>query len=106
MDFEFSLMNGKVKRVKVNRIRELYEGLREYCEAIGYLRGYKFLDHISIGFFLKDILGEDSIYKKFDRYRILRNKVNYYGSDIGVETVREAIVEVEKIVKNLEKYSV
>ncbi|MCK4589564.1 MAG: hypothetical protein KAT77_03915 [Nanoarchaeota archaeon] len=135
MNFEFSLNSGKSKKVMPNKIRasslfkssiqaietakviplntntsktilrELYEGLREYCEAIGYLNGYKFLDHESIGFFLRDILKEQSLFKKFDRYRKLRNGINYYGNDIEVETVKEAISEIPKLVKELENHS-
>lgn len=135
MNFEFSLNSGKAKKVMPNKIRasslfkssiqaietakeipltintsksilrELYEGLREYCEAIGYLNGYKFLDHESIGFFLRDILKEQSLFKKFDRYRKLRNGINYYGNDIEVETVKEAISEIPKLVRELEKHS-
>jgi len=135
MNFEFSLNSGKAKKVMPNKIRasslfkssiqaietakeipltintsksilrELYEGLREYCEAIGYLHGYKFLDHESIGFFLRDILKEQSLFKKFDRYRKLRNGINYYGNDIEVETVKEAISEIPKLVRELEKHS-
>lgn len=86
-------------------LRELYEGLREYCEAIGYLKGYKFLDHESIGFFLRDILKEPSLFKKFDRYRRLRNGINYYGDDIEVATVEEAVSEIPVLVKELEKHS-
>ena len=86
-------------------LREFYEGLREYCEAIGYLKGYKFLDHGSIGFFLRDILKEQSLFKKFDRYRKLRNGINYYGNDIDLETVKEAASEIPVLVKGLEKYS-
>ena len=86
-------------------LRELYEGLREYCEAIGYLRGYKFLDHESVGYFLRDILKEQSVSMKFDRYRRLRNGINYYGEDINIETVKEAVIEIPEIVKKLEKYS-
>jgi len=82
--------------------RELYEGLREYCEAIGYLRGYKFLDHISISFFLRDIIKNLSAYKRFDRYRELRNRVNYYGDDIDLETVKEAKEDIPKLIKELE----
>lgn len=85
-------------------LRELYEGLREYCEAIGYFKGYKFLDHESTGYFLRDILKELLIYGKFDRYRKLRNGINYYGEDIEVETVREAIIEIPKIIKELKKH--
>ena len=135
MNFENSLVNGKAKKVMPNRIRasslfkssiqaietakaiqlnqntlksilrELYEGLREYCEAIGYLRGYKFLDHESIGYFLRDILKEQSVSVKFDRYRRLRNGINYYGEDVDIETVKEAIVENHELIKELEKCS-
>jgi hypothetical protein len=135
MNFEFYLSNGKAKKVMPNKIRafslfksaiqaiktaktipqntgtsktilrELYEGLREYCEGIGYLRGYKFLDHESISYFLTDVLEEPLIYKRFDRYRKLRNGINYYGEDIEIETIREAIIEIPKLVNELEKYS-
>lgn len=135
MNFENSLIEGKAKKVMFNKIRasslfkssiqaietakviqlnpntlksilrELYEGLREYCEAIGYLRGYKFQDHESITYFLRDILKEQSISMKFDRYRKLRNGINYYGDDIDIETVKEALKEIPVLVKELEKYS-
>ena len=135
MNFENSLIEGKAKKVMPNKIRalsllkssiqaidtakiiqlnpaalktilrELYEGLREYCEAIGYLNGYKFLDHESITYFLRDILKEQPISVKFDRYRRLRNGINYYGEDIDIETVREAVIEIPKLVKEIEKYS-
>ncbi|MBD3361796.1 hypothetical protein GF358_03310 [Candidatus Woesearchaeota archaeon] len=82
-------------------LRELYEGLREYCEAIGYQKGYKFLDHESIGFFLRDILKKQSLSKKFDRYRKLRNGINYYGKDIDIETVKEAATEIPALVTAL-----
>ncbi len=134
MKFEYCLRAGKTRKIPPNKIRasslinssaqaietaktislnvdsaktifrELYEGLREYCEAIGFLRGYKFLDHESIGYFLKDVLKEQHLHKKFDRYRKLRNGVNYYGNDIELETVKEAIIEIPILIKELEKY--
>ena len=135
MNFENSLREGKVKKVTPNKIRassllksstqaietakaiqlstntsktilrEFYEGLREYCEAIGYLDGYKFLDHESIGFFIRDILKDQSLFKKFDRYRKLRNGINYYGEDIDIETLKEAITEIPEMIKELGRYS-
>ncbi len=135
MNFEFSIDTGKAKKVLPNKIRasslfksakqavetakeipltgktsktilrESYEGLREHCEAIGYLKGYKFLDHESIGFFLRDILKELEISKKFDRYRKLRNGINYYGNEIDIETVKNAVDEIPKLIKELERYS-
>ena len=135
MNFEFCLNEGKTKKVNPNKLRasslfkssiqaietaknislninssktilrELYEGLREYCEAIGYLHGYKFLNHESISYFIRDILKEQSIYKKFDRYRKLRNGINYYGEDIDLESIKEAIKEIPQLIKELKKYS-
>jgi len=134
VNFGYFLDIGKVKRVTPNRIRaaslfksssqaietakviplsvntsktvlrELYEGLREYCEAIGYLKGYKFLDHESMTYFILDILKEQSASNKFDRYRKLRNGINYYGEDIDLETVKEAAIEIPVIINILAKY--
>ena len=134
MNFENSLKEEKTESVHINKIRasslfnsstqaietakiiplnittsktilrELYEGLRECCEAIGYLKGYKFLDHESIGYFLRDILKERSIFSKFDRYRRLRNGINYYGNAISKETLTEALEEIPKLIKELEKH--
>ncbi|MGB9707824.1 MAG: hypothetical protein ACPLXC_00650 [Candidatus Pacearchaeota archaeon] len=84
--------------------RELYEALREYCEAIGYVKGYKFLDHISITYFLRDVLKQGSLSIKFDRYRRLRNGINYYGEDINAITVKEALEDIPKIINSLKKF--
>lgn len=89
---------------KKSMLRELYEGLRQFCEAVGYLKGYKFSSHEEVTFFLKEVLKEDSISLKFDRYRILRNRINYYGDDISEETVSEAIKEIPKMIHSLKKY--
>ena len=134
MDFKRSLEEGYAKEIKKNKnrakslvkssdasiktakiipineislksiFRELYEGFRECCEALGYSKGYKFLDHESIGFFLRDILNEQIIFKRFDRYRKLRNGINYYGNDIETETVKEAVSEIPKLVQNLQNH--
>lgn len=134
MNFAACISEGMVKKVPVNKIRagsmlksanqaittakiiplnddtkktiirELYEGLREHCEAIGYIKGYKFNNHESIGYFIKDELSEQRIRNKFDRYRKFRNGINYYGDDIDMETVKEALKEIPLIMKELEKH--
>ena len=84
--------------------RELYEGLREYCEAIGYMKGYKFQSHETITHFIEEILKSKEIANKFDRYRKIRNKINYYGESIEKETVNDALKEIPKIIKKLKKF--
>ena len=87
---EIPVQEDKLKTI----FRELYESLRQYCEALGYLRGYKFLNHESIAIFLGEILNEKEISIKFDRYRKLRNGINYYGDAIKMATVKEALKEI------------
>ena len=84
--------------------RELYEGLRQYIDAIGYSKGFKFRTHEAITIFLKENLNEKEISFKFDKYRKLRNGINYYGNPVSIETVREAIEEIPKIIKKLSEY--
>jgi len=133
MSFEESLEEGYAKRVRVDTIRarnlssagrkavetakviplsetssktilrELYEGLREYCEAIGYKHGYKFLSHEAITHFLADILEEQKVSSRFDRYRKLRNGINYYGKDMALGTVEKASEEIPSLLRRLER---
>ncbi len=96
----------QVKEEKANSIlRELYEGIHQYCEAIGYLKGYKFQSHEEITIFLRDILKEPIIADKFDRYRKLRNGINYYGESVSLETTKEALQEIPILIKKLDKYT-
>ena len=97
---EIPLTEGKQKTI----LRELYEGLRQFCEAIGYQKGYQFLDHESITFFIDEILKENSIATKFDRYRKLRNGINYYGNELLLKTTKEALSEVPRMIGVLRKY--
>ncbi len=83
--------------------RELYESFRQYCEALGYSKGYKFLNHESITLFLSEILREKEISLKFDRYRKLRNGINYYGNNIEISTVKEALRDIPLLIGKLKK---
>lgn len=84
--------------------RESYEGFRQYCEAVGYIKGYKFLSHEAISYFLKDKLNEDKISYIFNRYRKLRDGINYYGESVTKETVLEALQTIPKAIKELSKH--
>lgn len=85
--------------------REIYESLREYCEALGYIKGYKFLNHESITDFLNEILKEEDISLKFDRFRKIRNGINYYGNSIEIQTAKEALTSIPLLIKKLKMHS-
>ena len=78
-----------------------YDALREICEAVSLLRGYKIYSHEAIGLFLKGILKEESTFVKFDKFRIMRNGVNYYGTPIPLSEVLEGIRDIKQIISKL-----
>lgn len=65
------------------------------------MKGYKFISHEAIIYFIDEILAERKISLKFDKYRKIRNGINYYGDDVAPETVKEALKEIPEIVKAL-----
>lgn len=79
-----------------------YEALREIVEAIAIKEGYKFYSHEAFTFFLKE-KGEELASSKFDRFRKIRNNINYYGKQINISSAKENKQEIEKIIKELKQ---
>ena len=79
-------------------VRETYEGIRQSFEVLGYERGYKFESHEAIFHFILDVLKEQEIAQLFDRYRLLRNKINYYGKEVDVTTAERAKKDAARII--------
>jgi hypothetical protein len=77
-----------------------YEVLRSILEAISSKKGYKIYSHEAFTYFLKEI-GENLFSIKFDRYRRIRNSINYYGKSISMEETKENIKEIKKMIEKL-----
>ena len=85
--------------------KNYYDSLREICEAVALSKGYKIYQHEAITSFLKDTLNENIISLKFDRFRILRNGIHYYGKTITKEETLKFIQNIKEIIKILvQKY--
>jgi hypothetical protein len=82
-----------------------YDALREILEAIALQKGFKIYNHECFTGFIKKILNLDSESFSFDKFRRIRNSINYYGQDLSIEDGRRLIDEVnalrEEIVKLL-----
>lgn len=78
-----------------------YDSVREVCEAIASLKGYKIYLHEAIGLFLREILKENALFVKFDKYRIMRNGVNYYGAPIPFEEALQCTKDIKGIINKL-----
>jgi|SRR3989338_4538382 len=86
-----------------------YDSLREICEAVALLNGYKIYFHEATGLFLKEILNEESFFARFDKYRTMRNGVHYYGTPVpfaeSVQCINNMLEIIEKLkIKYLEEF--
>ncbi|MEK6937636.1 MAG: hypothetical protein V2A62_00705 [Candidatus Woesearchaeota archaeon] len=81
-----------------------YDSLREALEALCLSREYKVTNHQCIGELLKEML-TDFDYSEFDRYRYIRNGINYYGTKIEFKQGKEIIQKI-LVIKNriIQKY--
>lgn len=109
-----SLINTSDKHLKVVLMLDInettketifvmsYEALRELIESMAIREGYKVYSHEAFTFYLQD-KGNDALARKFDRYRKLRNGVNYYGKEIPLAEVQSATKEIQELIKEVKK---
>lgn len=83
-----------------------YDSLREILEALSISKGYKVISHICLGYFLEKFFPSFD-HSKFDRFRWIRNSINYYGNKIDLAQGKELINQIfdlkKKSLKIIEK---
>jgi len=77
-----------------------YDTLRSFLEAIVMLKGYKIYSHEAYTYFLKQE-NENLLAEKFDRFRKIRNDINYYGKSISIAEAIENKQKILEIIKEL-----
>ena len=80
---------------------DYYTSLLELLQAMAFKKGYNIMNHLCLGFYLRDVLNKDSLYIIFDDLRFKRNSLTYYGSRMDFETAKQAIEKCKKIIKEL-----
>ena len=100
---------------RVNIIKELnerncnfvfeyhYTSLLELLQALVILKGFKVLNHVCLGFYLRDVLKREELYIIYDDLRYKRNTLVYYGKRMDFETCKEAIEKCKFIIGEIEK---
>lgn len=103
-DNDLKFLSGlKIDEVSSRKIfSNYYDVLRSILEALALLDGYKVYSHEAFKYFL-DEMGEEVLSIKFDRFRKLRNKVNYYGKSLSVEEVNEYKKELIELIKKFKE---
>ncbi|MEK6893013.1 MAG: hypothetical protein AABX07_02310 [Nanoarchaeota archaeon] len=85
----------------VSKLSLYYDSARELLEALAIDKGYKIYNHECYAGFLKEAVGNKNLAERFDRLRILRNSVNYYGQNISLIDTKESISELKILIKEL-----
>lgn len=101
-DLEY-LNSIKLSKLSVRKtVANYYDVLRSFLEAISSLDGYKIYSHEAFAYFLKQ-KGEEKLSFKFDRFRQIRNKINYYGKQISIEEAEEYIGSIKYMIIELKE---
>ena len=97
---KFSLK--KLNEKNANFIFEgYYSSILEMVHAILVLDGYKVNNHICLGYYLRDVLKNDELFRLFDDCRFKRNSLVYYGKRMDFETAKDSIEKAKKLIKEL-----
>lgn len=91
LKFFHSIEINKISSRKI--ISNYYDSLRSLIEAVAAIEGYKIYSHEAFAYYLLE-RGQENISQKFDRFRKIRNAINYYGKEIMAEEAKEIVKEI------------
>jgi uncharacterized protein (UPF0332 family) len=80
---------------------DYYTSILELLQAINLLKGYNVKNHICLGFYLRDILNREDLYKIYDDLRFKRNSLVYYGKRMEFSISKDAINKSKLLIKEL-----
>ena len=81
---------------------DFYTSLLEILQALTFRKGYNVLNHICLGYYIRDILNREDLFQIFDDLRYKRNSLTYYGRRMDYETAKHAIDCCKKIISEIE----
>jgi hypothetical protein len=83
------------------KFEDYYTSVVELLQALLVLDGYNVLNHICLGYYLRDILKKEQLFKMFDDCRIKRNSLIYYGKKMEVEPAEITIEKAKLLITEL-----
>ncbi len=101
---------GRISFLKNNTITEenaryifegYYSSVLETLHALAISKGFNVLNHLCLGYFLKNVIQRDDLYRLFDDCRIKRNLIVYYGRKLDKETATKSIENSLNLIKEL-----
>lgn len=96
--------NKDIKEKNANYIFEdYYSSILEILHAIILSNGYKVNNHICLGYYIKDVMKRDDLFRIFDDCRFKRNSLVYYGKRMDFDTAKDVIEKAKRLFKELNK---
>ncbi len=92
-----------IEKIELNKdngffiLTNYYDVVLELMHALLYKRGYKVLDHLSAGYYIKDILNNAEFFHIFDKYRAIRNSIIYCGGSTDFETAQQGAKDLKRL---------
>ncbi|MCD6367611.1 MAG: hypothetical protein J7L45_00835 [Candidatus Aenigmarchaeota archaeon] len=80
---------------------DYYTSLLEFLQALLIIKGYKVLNHLCLGFYLRDVLKREDLFRIFDTLRYKRNTLTYYGRKMDFDVCKEAIKKCNKAINEI-----
>lgn len=98
------LAETNIKESNVNYIFEsYYSSVLELMHAFVLLHGYKVSNHVCLGYYLRDVLKKEPLFRLFDDCRSKRNSLVYYGRKMDFKTAKLSIEKCMKLIAQLNR---
>lgn len=81
----------------------LYDTLRIFLECLALQKGYKIYNHECYVSFLREIIGDSVIAEEFDKQRMIRNGINYYGREMTPDEGKAVIDELKSLITRIKR---
>lgn len=102
-DLKFLEQTKLTELSKRKLVTNYYDSLRSLLGAISLLKGYKIYSHEAFTPFIEEELKEKLLSIKFDRFRKIRNGLNYYGKSIQLKEAEEIIEDIKKTINEIKQ---
>ena len=84
-------------------LEDCYTSLLEIIQSLAFEKGYNILNHLCLGYFLRDFLKRDELFRIFDDLRYKRNSLTYYGNKLDFEVSKQAIKDCKRVIREVKK---
>lgn len=82
---------------------DYYTSILELLQALVLSEGYKILNHVCLGYYLRDVLKNEDLFRVFDDLRYKRNSLTYYGKKMDFKTAKSSIEKCRRFIAKIKK---